>query len=105
MKNNKCLNLLAISALLITGCNDSNYRPTQVDNNFGSAYEQVTQAQILNRDAALNPPLNPPKNMDGQAGQATIQSYRDSFSTMQQSQSVEISSGGSGGGSSSNSNN
>ena len=102
MKNNKCLNLLAVSALLLTACNDSNYRPTQVDNNFGAAYKQITQAQILNPDAALNPPLDPPKNMDGQAGEATMQSYRDSFSTTQESQSVEISSGGGGSSSSNN---
>ncbi|MEO1878522.1 MAG: hypothetical protein ABGX40_00980 [Methylococcales bacterium] len=77
--------------LLLTACGNANHRPTQVDNNFGKAMKHMLQAQILNPQAAQNPPLAPPKHMDGEAGGATIKAYRQSFSTLTESQAVETS--------------
>jgi len=94
MKTLKYRNLFALSALLLTACNDANYKPTTVDENFGMAYKQVTQAQILNPEAAQNPPLNPPKRLDGYAGANTMDAYREGFSNVEETQAVEISVGG-----------
>ena len=97
MKTINHWNLLALSALLLTACNDANYKPIEVDKNFGLAYKQVTRAQILNPDAAQNPPLRPSKQMNGEAGENSIEAYREGFSTVEESQPVEISIGGSSG--------
>jgi len=97
MKTIKYGNFLALLALLLTSCNDANYKPTEVDRNFGLAYKQVTQAQILNPDAAQNPPARPSKQMNGEAGENTLRTYREGFSTIEESQPVEISIGGSSG--------
>ena len=104
MKTLKYGNLFALSALLLTACNDANYKPTTVDENFGMAYKQVTQAQILNPDAALNPPLNPPKRLDGMTGEAALGAYREGFASVERTDSVEISIGGSDSGGSSGGN-
>ena len=93
MKINKTRNLLALSTLLVVACNDANYKPTTVDQNFGMAYRQVTQAQILNPKAAQNPPLDPPKHMDGYAGANTIDAFRDGFSAIEETQAISISVG------------
>ena len=96
MKINKTRNLLALSTLLVVACNDANYKPTTVDQNFGMAYRQVTQAQILNPEAAQNPPLDPPKHMDGYAGANTIDAFRDGFSAIEETETLSISVGADG---------
>jgi hypothetical protein len=103
MKHTILLTLLP-GVLLLTACNDGNYKPNTVDQHFGLAYKQVTQAQILNPQAAQNPPLDPPKKMDGYAGQNTIDTFREGYSNVEETQSININMGGNGGGGSSGGN-
>ncbi len=91
---------LLSGCLLLSACNDGNYKPNTVDQHFGLAYKQVTQAQILNPEAAQNPPLDPSKTMDGYAGQNTIDAFREGYSTVEDTQNISINVGGGGGGSS-----
>ncbi len=101
MNTIKKLNLLAFSTLILTACGDANYKPSNVDANFGKSVKHMVQAQILNPDAAQNPPTEPPKHMDGYAGVNTLDALREGFSTVEQLDSIEISIGDSSGGSSS----
>lgn len=93
MNTFKKWNLLAISTLLLSACGDANYRPSAVDDNFGKSVNHMLQAQILNPQAAQNPPSEPPKHMDGYAGENTIEALREGFSTIEEPQSIEISVG------------
>lgn len=93
MKTLKYGNLCVLSVLLLTACNDTNYKTSAIDENFGLAYKQVTQAQILNPDAAENPATEAPKDMDGQAGEGVINAFHQGFQTMEQTESISISVG------------
>ena len=105
MNTIKKLNLLAFSTLILTACGDANYKPSNVDANFGKSVKHMVQAQILNPDAAQNPPTEPPKHMDGYAGGNTLDALREGFSTVEKLDSIQISIGeGSGSSSSSSSN-
>ena len=90
MNTIKKWNLLAFSALILSACGDANYRPSAVDDNFGKSVKHMMQAQILNPQAAQNPPTEPPKHMDGYAGENTIEAFRETFSTIEEVSPIDI---------------
>ncbi len=84
------------AALLLTACTDSSHKPLALDDNFGRAYRQIKQAQILNPYAAKYPPL-PVRQMEGDVGREVMDGYRKSFDKTEEVQSVNINIGGSSG--------
>lgn len=88
---------LILTSLLLSACVDNGYKPIAFDSNFGRSVTQITQAQLLNPQAAANPSVKVSKKMDGQVGQSVMSTYRTSFSQAEKVQNVTVNvSGGSG---------
>lgn len=105
--------LAAITAGVLAACaGDPVWDPDPValDRQFGSTVALVLPQQIQDPQAALYPPAEPPKELDGPLGQRVLREYRaptqqqrnqiPSFSIFQQLPSLtgSGSSGGGGGG-------
>lgn len=87
-------------SLLLSACADNGYEPVVLDGQFGRSVRQVSQAQLLNPQAAANPPKKVPQKLDGLVGQNIMNTYRQSFGQAQPTQPVTINIGNSGGNSS-----
>lgn len=87
---------LILVCLLLSACVDNGYRPVALDSNFGQSVKQISQAQLLNPQAAANPSQKVSKPMDGQVGQSIMRTYRNSFGQTQSQpvQPVNINVGG-----------
>ncbi len=66
---------LPIMVLMMTACVTS--PPKRLDAKFGNALDMAKAQQTVNPDASLN--TTPVKGVDGQAGDAIFDNYRDSF--------------------------
>ncbi|MFZ2170081.1 MAG: hypothetical protein WAW61_10640 [Methylococcaceae bacterium] len=88
---------LVAGVLWLAGCADGNFRPYVLDDSFGKTAKQMVNASIANPQAAKNPPADSPRKMDGYAGVNTINSYRQTFSQIEQPQGLTINIGGSSG--------
>lgn len=95
--------IFILTVLLLTACTDTNHKPLALDDNFGRAYRQVMQAQILNPYAAQYPPMAV-KKMEGDIGRNIMETYREGYDRRQRIQPVNINIGGSNSGSTSSSN-
>lgn len=71
----KWLVSLVSMGFLLTACVAS--PPPYMDAKFGEAFETVKAQQTANPDASLN--TTPVVGIDGQAGDAAFDNYRDSF--------------------------
>lgn len=80
--------------LSATGCTAFQNEPVVYDSTFGQSVNQIKQAQILNPEAAHNPPLDPPKKLDGYVGERVIENYRKGISEREETRSVNINLGG-----------
>ncbi len=72
------------------GCsqNTTLHKNTELDNNWGRSYETAKYRQILNPDASKN--LEPVVDLDGQAAEANVQKYRDTFKEKRRQETVNI---------------
>ncbi len=93
------IHALMIAALWLAGCADGNFRPYVLDDSFGKTSKHLVKASIADPQAAENPPADSPRKMDGYAGVNTINSYRQTFSQVDQPQGLTINIGGASGGS------
>ncbi|MDP1549295.1 MAG: tRNA dimethylallyltransferase [Nitrosomonas sp.] len=66
---------LPITILVMTACVTS--PPKRLDAKFGNALDMAKAQQTMNPDASLNPA--PVKGIDGQAGDAIFDNYRESY--------------------------
>lgn len=75
--NRLSINVLGLSLLLLflTACGTS--PPPRLDARFGEAVDMAKSQQTLNPDASLN--TEPVMGIDGLAGDAGFDSYRDSY--------------------------
>lgn len=87
------------TSLLLAACTDTSHKPLALDDNFGRAYRQIKQAQILNPYAAKYPPL-PVRQMEGDVGREVMDGYRKSFRKAEEVKEVNINIGGTSGSSS-----
>lgn len=71
----RCLIVIGLIAALsaFSGCAG----PTQLDRNWGKSFESAKSKQILNPEAGQN--LDPVDELDGQAAEITLGTYRKSF--------------------------
>jgi hypothetical protein len=56
---------------------------SQLDKNWGRAYETAKHSQIINHDAGKN--TDPVEEFDGQAAERTMENYRSGDSSKQES--------------------
>jgi len=89
----KWLVSLVSLGFLLTACVAS--PPPYMDAKFGEAFEMVKAQQTANPDASLN--TTPVVGIDGQAGDAAFDSYRNSFITPPAATSRALNVGTSGG--------
>lgn len=68
---------LPIMMLLLTACVTS--PPKRMDTRFGNAFGMAKAQQTVNPDASLN--TAPVRGIDGQAGDAIFDNYRESYAT------------------------
>ncbi len=80
--------------LATTACTAFQNEPVVYDSTFGQSVNQIKQAQILNPEAANNPPLDPPKKLDGYIGERAIEQYRKDLGKRESTKSVNINLGG-----------
>ncbi|SNX60120.1 hypothetical protein SAMN06296273_1580 [Nitrosomonas ureae] len=66
---------LSILMLILTAC--VTHPPKRMDTRFGNALGMAKAQQTVNPDASLN--TVPVRGVDGQAGDAMYDNYRDSF--------------------------
>jgi len=92
--------LVILASLLLSACADNGYEPVVLDGQIGRSVRQISQAQLLNPQAAANPSKKVSKKLDGLAGQSIMNAYRQSFGDIQPTQPITINVGGSSSGSS-----
>jgi len=84
------------ACLLSAGC--STLEPTRLDEDFGNSVRNMVDAQIGNRAAAENPPVNPPMALDGQRGWNVLEAYREDVAKPKEvEEQIQINVSGSGG--------
>lgn len=93
-KIKKLLYIMPLS--VVTGCAAFQNEPVVYDSTFGQSVNQIKQAQILNPEAAHNPPLDPPKHLDGYVGERAIQNYRTDVGERETTDTVNINLGSGG---------
>lgn len=76
--------------IFFLGCsqNSTQHKQTDLDTNWGRSFETAKYRQMLNPDASKN--LAPVFDLDGQAVEANIQKYRDTFSEERREAPVNI---------------
>ena len=76
--------------LFIAGCSGTkpSQRESLLDKNWGRSYETTKYRQMLNPDASQN--LEPIVDLDGQAVDANVEKYRDSFKERRRQETVNI---------------
>lgn len=84
---------ITLVSLLLSACVDNGYKPIALDNHFGHSVKQISQAQLLNPQAAANPSKKAFKPLDGQLGQSIMNSYRQNAGQAEKPQSVTINAG------------
>jgi hypothetical protein len=62
------------AALLLTACTWSD--PVRVEQDFGKSVRNMVKAQTYNPEASRNPPVGPPKGLDGTRGNRALETYR-----------------------------
>jgi hypothetical protein len=62
------------AALLLTACTWSD--PVRVEQDFGKSVRNMVKAQTYNPEASRNPPVDPPKRLDGTKGNRALETYR-----------------------------
>ena len=83
----KIIGLIAALSVF-SGCGMFSQRETMLDRNWGTSLEAAKQGQILNPEAGKN--LDPVVGLDGQAAEASMQSYRKGFKEKQQPEELAI---------------
>lgn len=64
------------------GCTSTD--PVRVEEDFGNSVRHMIQAQIHDPQAAANPPVDPPMNLDGAKADNILKSYRKDVSKPEQ---------------------
>ena len=94
------INTVSGLSLILVGLTACVTPPPYMEANFGGAVEMAKGQQTMNPDASLN--THAVKGIDGQAGDASFDSYRNSFINRESApRGSQLSIGTSGGGSSS----
>jgi hypothetical protein len=72
------------------GCsqNTTLHKSTELDDNWGRSYETAKYRQILNPEASKN--LDPVVGLDGQAADASVKKYRDTFKEKRRQETTNI---------------
>ncbi len=88
MRNCKIRNLSCIALIsgliFITGCSTTSTDPVRVEQDYGNSVRNMVQAQILDPEAAENPPEEAPTGLDGRNAEAVLKSYRGDVSKPKQ---------------------
>jgi len=87
---NKTSVLFALLLLLLTACADWNSEPLRLDAQFGTSTREIMHAQILNPNAGTENDNVYPQTLDGQAGEQTMQAYRQNAQNEGEVQPVTI---------------
>ncbi len=86
------LKIFAVVGLVVffLGCSQNTIiqKNTALDKNWGRSYETAKYRQMLNPDASQN--LEPVVDLDGQAADANVEKYRDSFKERRRQETVNI---------------
>lgn len=80
--------LILLISLLLNACVDTDPRPLVLDGNFGHSVKKTLHAQLLDPRTATHSSQRVSTTMDGQVGQNIMNTYRNSFATVQKVQPV-----------------
>jgi len=86
----RCLTITILIAIVFTlnGCNGLFWGKSELDENWGSSFQQAKSSQTLNPDAGKT--IQPEKGYDGIAAEHTVHVYQNKFGGSEQKQTVNI---------------
>ena len=80
--------IISVVVGLVVFCIGCSPKNTPLDNNWGRSYETAKYRQIVDPEASQN--LEPVVDLDGQAADANVEKYRDTFKERRRQETVNI---------------